>query len=254
MPSITVSIVSHGHGALVERLVPQLLKCPDVGMILLTLNIPETLHLPESNLIRFIKNQTPKGFGENHNNAFLKCDTQFFAVVNPDIALAADPFPDLLLALRQQTAFVVGPVVQSSTGAIEDSIRPFPTVARLFRRVFRSANTLDTPMETRIREKGTYMVDWVAGMFMVFARERFAELGGFDTGFFLYCEDVDICVRTWNTGGSVLATFSTPVTHDARRDSRRRLKFLTWHIQSFLRYFRKHAFRLPPSRAWIRVG
>src|SRR5690625_6433863 len=38
-------------------------------------------------------------------------------------------------------------------------------------------------------------VDWASGAFLVFEAELYAELGGFDERYYLYCEDVDICWR-----------------------------------------------------------
>ena len=43
---LTVSIVSHGHGVMVERLVATLLTYPEVGQLVVTCNIPESLMLP----------------------------------------------------------------------------------------------------------------------------------------------------------------------------------------------------------------
>lgn len=45
-----------------------------------------------------------------------------------------------------------------------------------------------------VNEKIIYP-DWVGGMFMLFRRETFAQLGGFDQRYFLYYEDVDLCAR-----------------------------------------------------------
>jgi len=104
------------------------------------------------------------------------------------------------------------------------------------------------------RGDGRYMVqagepdfhpEWVAGMFMLFHSEDFARLKGFDERFFLYYEDVDICVRAWRDGLKVAACPRVSVVHDARRDSRRSLPHLRWHLASMARYFWKHWGRLP---------
>ena len=75
---ISVSIVSHGHGAMVARLVHALLGFPEVAQILVTTNIPESLALPSSSRITLIDNPFPKGFGSNHNVAFKHCHQPFF--------------------------------------------------------------------------------------------------------------------------------------------------------------------------------
>ena len=80
---------------------------------------------------------------------------------------------------------------------------------------------------------------------MLFRSEAFAELKGFDEKFFLYYEDVDVCIRAWNRGLRVLACPRVSVIHDARRDSRRSLRHLRWHVASMRRFFWKHWARLP---------
>jgi GT2 family glycosyltransferase len=253
MSRVTVSIVSHGHSALVGRALRQMLACDDVARVILTLNVPEAVSVPNDERLLLLRNATPKGFGANHNAAFKHCDTDYFAVVNPDIELSADPFPDLIKALESSEAVVAGPLVRARAGEIEDSIRPFPTLTGLAVRWWRGAPETESPRESDVSSGGVFLVDGVAGLFMLFDSGQFAKLGGFDEGFYLYCEDVDICVRAWRSGGGVLAALGTVVVHDARRDSRSKPRFLAWHVRSMLRYFAKHFARLPRSVAWTRI-
>jgi GT2 family glycosyltransferase len=253
MSRVTVSIVSHGHSALVGRALRQMLGCPEVERVILTLNVPEAVALPDDPRVTLIRNPQPKGFGANHNAAFRHCTTEFFAVVNPDIELGDNPFPALVAAVENTKAVVAGPLVRTRAGEVEDSIRPFPTLTGLAARWWRGAPESDSPRDNDVRSGDTFTVDWVAGMFMLFDSREFARLGGFDEGFHLYCEDVDICVRAWRGGGRVLAVLGAVVAHDARRDSRSKPRFLAWHMRSMLRYFAKHFGRLPRSVAWMRV-
>lgn len=55
--------------------------------------------------------------------------------------------------------------------------------------------------------------DWVGGMFMVFRRDIYALLGGFDQKFFLYYEDVDLCARIRLLGLRVVMIPSVRATH-----------------------------------------
>jgi hypothetical protein len=98
--------------------------------------------------------------------------------------------------------------------------------------------------------QSVFYPEWVAGMFMMFRNSAYKKLNGFDEHFFLYYEDVDICVRAWKVGLKVLACPSVSVVHDARRESRRNIRYLWWHLTSMIRYFVKHWGRLPylPNR------
>jgi hypothetical protein len=78
--------------------------------------------------------------------------------------------------------------------------------------------------------------DWVAGMFMLFRREVFAEMSGFDERYFLYYEDVDLCRRLRRRGYDVRLVPTVTAVHDARRESRRSLRHLRWHLASMARF------------------
>jgi len=239
--SITVSLVSHGHGAMVARLVAQLCAVPDVAKIVLTLNIPEQLALEEDERLHIIRNPTPQGFGANHNAAFKHCQTRYFCVINPDVTLQGDVFAPLLACMSDFDAALGAPLVCSPAGTQEDSIRSFPTVGGLILKVLGMDNGSYAPAKRHV----SFSPDWVAGMFMLFENSAYASLGGFDEKFFLYYEDVDMCARLWESGRKVVACTAVHVVHDAQRASRRNLRFLLWHASSMLRYFFKHAGRSP---------
>ena len=74
-------------------------------------------------------------------------------------------------------------------------------------------------------------------MFVVFRREAYQEVGGFDDRrFFMYLEDADICRRLAREGWKVLVNPNVQVIHMAQRASRRNLKHMRWHITSAFRF------------------
>lgn len=238
---ITVSVVSHGHGTMVSRLVGQLLALPEVCRVVLTLNIAESLVLPQDSRLRVLENPAPQGFGANHNQAFLQCDTPFFCVLNPDIELVGNPFPVLCEPLRAGRAGLCAPLVLGPDGAVEDSVRPFMTPWRM---VLRKLGVVGGGTIPVIDGPPVYP-DWVAGMFMLFDAEAYRQVHGFDTAYFMYCEDTDICTRLWQDGMRVMVCPAVQVIHHAQRASRRSLRHLRWHVASMLRYFARYWGRLP---------
>lgn len=246
LQSVTVSIVSHGQGKLVSALLEDLARSNSICKVLLTQNIPEEeIACPDSlrSRVHLIRNEQPQGFAANHNQAFQQCTTPLFAVLNPDLRLKQDPFPALHNALSQNNAGVIAPRVCNPEGGVEDSARRFPTLSGLF------AKCLGLNNGCIILEGQTPQpVDWTAGMFLLFKTEVFRDVGGFDEGYFLYYEDVDICVRLWNAGSAVVLHPGISVIHAAQRASRRRLRYMAWHLSSMVRYFRKYACRLPRNR------
>lgn len=245
-PLISISIVSHGQGNLVAEALGDLSRIGDLVHIevLLTKNIPEQLPFSIEDFpcaLRIVENKVPKGFGANHNAAFNLSQGQWFCVMNPDIRLTEDPFMVLLAEMARRPAAVMGPAVLTPSGQIEDSIRHFPSILSLADKMLSRS---DGRYPFALGDE-TFKADWVAGMFMLFRAEDFQAVGGFDEGFFLYYEDVDICARLWKSGRRVLACPKAQVIHDARRTSRRDLRYLRWHVTSMARYFWKHWGRLP---------
>lgn len=245
--SITVSVVSHGQGELVSKLLEDLARCPYVSEIIVTQNIPEREILSPASLrsrIRLIRNDQPLGFAANHNQAFRQSRSSMFAVLNPDIRFEGDPFPKLMDPITASGVAIAAPAVHNPNGVLEDSIRRFPTLSSLVAKALHlSSGQIHFDAHSEY-----FCPDWVAGMFMLFRRETYADLGGFDEGFFLYYEDVDICVRAWRAGMKILVCPSVSVVHDARRDSHRSMLHLRWHLASMARYFAKHFGRLPHVR------
>jgi len=225
-------------------LLEDLSRCPEVAQVLVTQNIPEApIPCPEPlrACTRFIRNGQRLGFGANHNQAFGHCTQPFYLVLNPDIRLLhGDPLPGLIGYLNTLGAAVAAPAVRNPEGGVEDSVRRFPTPLGILAKLLRLGDGRYCDLGEAPRA-----VDWAAGMFLLFRSEDFRALGGFDDAFFLYYEDVDLCLRLWKAGRRVLACPQLAVVHDARRASHRNLRYLKWHLASLARYFAKHAGRLP---------
>ncbi|MDD2881587.1 MAG: glycosyltransferase [Rhodoferax sp.] len=216
--------------------------CGDLDIeLILTLNIQEQLEFRESDYfypIKVVRNQTPKGFGANHNQAFKHASGQYFCVINPDIRFESEPFSALLVYLRNPVVGVVAPLVLGPDGGIENSVRRFPTPLTILFKVVGANQKSDYSLITRDFEP-----DWVGGMFMLFSHQVFDEVHGFDERYFLYYEDVDLCGRLRLAGYQVAVCSDSQVIHHAQRSSHRSLKFLRWHIASMLRFFLSPVYR-----------
>lgn len=245
--SVTVSVVSHGHGGLIAALLEDLACCPQVAAVILIHNLPESeIPCPSSLVERvmILRNLRPLGFAANHNAAFQHCTTPFFCILNPDIRLPENPFKELLDCFDNVRVVLVGPAVVNPLGEVEDNARHFPTLWMLLLKALgatdgRHAYCLGDPPQSP---------DWLAGMFLLVRSDVFREVGGFDAGFYLYYEDVDLGVRLRKAEYELLLCPTAYVVHDARRTSRRDPRFLSWHLASMGRYLRKHWGRLPGKR------
>jgi GT2 family glycosyltransferase len=222
--------VSHAQTGLARRLLDDIASLGRADFqVILTVNVPEAV--PAGTSAELVHNSQPRGFGANHNAAFRRAKGDYFCVLNPDIRLPRDPFPALLDELREPTVGVVAPRIVDPAGRTEDSVRRFPTFGSLLRKLLGSESGAEYTLDA-----GPVAVDWVGGMFMLFRRDAFERVRGFDERFFLYYEDVDICRRLHRAGFRVMATPRAQAIHEAQRASRRNPRHMAMHARSMLRY------------------
>jgi N-acetylglucosaminyl-diphospho-decaprenol L-rhamnosyltransferase len=238
---LCISIVSHGHKTLTEKLVNQLATKAhsEIAQLIITCNRPDIesfdylcskMDFPFT--VRCINNAQPLGFGGNHNQAFRYCEFDFFCIVNPDIELKNDPFENLLRTSSLPNVGLTYPSQVNGQNVLLDFERDLVSpVSVVQRHLLRQRH----PSAAR-------PVHWVSGAFMMFKSSAFRELGGFDERYFMYCEDVDICLRMQLAGYS-LALADTTVTHHTQRKTLKNPKHLAWHIRSLLRLWNSAAYR-----------
>ena len=233
--SLTVSVVSHGQMQLVNPLIADLIDfaAPRLKRLIVTVNVPEGVAVQAERAAFEVvvqRNDRPLGFGANHNRAFRLCETDWFAVLNPDLRLRDDALGPLLAASEPGDG-MIAPIILNSDGSPADSARRVPTPFSLAaRRLRRQAHRPDDDF------------DWLAGMCLVLSSEAFRRLGGFDERYFMYCEDIDLSLRMQLAGWRLRRLGRARVVHDARRDSHRSLQHLRWHLASLTRLWTSQAF------------
>lgn len=248
----TLSVVSHGHGALLHSLLADLAQQTliDSWLIIVTLNIAEDFDTASFPNLRIMvtRNARPLSFGANHNAASRLAQGRLFLIVNPDIRL---PDADTLVRIvgldwDAVPAVLRAPVVLAPDGALEDSVRANLSPLNLLRRHRRSAGGWEADPEQQ-----TFF--WLAGMFLISSLAAFRAIGGFDERFRLYCEDYDLSARWWVAGGRVEVIRDLHVIHAARRASRASLQHMRWHVASLWRVWTSPPFwRIVADRAGAR--
>lgn len=243
---ITLSVVSHDHGPLLDSLLHDLEGCQDLSgvAVIVTLNVREEMFdasIFPSLQLYVIRNDAPRGFGANHNRAFSMCRTSWFIILNPDLKVTDSACFRKLLAAGESVpcAALLAPLIRNSTGEIEDAVRTNLGLVSLIRRTLHRDEVRPDTAVPAMRGAPFY---WLAGMFLLINARVFRELSGFDERFFLYCEDYDLSARVFNAGYSILQVPSAEVVHDAQRDSHRSFKHLKLHIASLMKVWSSSAF------------
>jgi N-acetylglucosaminyl-diphospho-decaprenol L-rhamnosyltransferase len=213
-------------------------------------NLPLGVELPAA---RLIVNERPAGFGANVNRGVAETRSEFVVIANPD----TEPAPDAVAVLVDFASAgshrgIVGPQLRYPDGRWQPSRRRFPTVTgTLVRRT--PLRYLARPFE---RQRDHYLLDerptepvpadWMLAAFLLLRREMFDELGGFDEGFRLYGEDIELCYRAAKAGWERWYVPAAVVTHSYAAEIDRRLltRRTLWHWRGIARFVRKHPERL----------
>lgn len=158
--------------------------------------------------VRLILGDDNPGFGTGANRALEGGESEYVCVSNPDIAPQVDTLAQLIGFLkRHPDAGVVGPRF------LDESIyhAEFPKGASLPFRAFVGRighHPVASPPPGEYVEAGQ-----PAGAFFVMRRSLWQQLGGFDEGFFLWYEDVDLAKRAQDAGFTNYLVGAAAVTH-----------------------------------------
>jgi len=197
---------------------------------------------------RCIGNARNLGFAAANNQGLRAARGEFALLLNPDTLVHRCALSALVEFMRAHPAAAAcGPKVLNDDGSLQFSCRRFPSLATgFFRKVplgrllpdnrFNREYLMSDWDHSQARE-----VDWVSGAALCLRRSVVNEIGPFDDGYFMYCEDVDWCYRARRAGHSIHFAPAATITHTRGRSSiqRPRRMALEFH-RSMLRFYRKH--------------
>jgi N-acetylglucosaminyl-diphospho-decaprenol L-rhamnosyltransferase len=241
---VSAILVSHGNAVELEEALPAL--APQVDEVVVIANVPGSV--PPG--VKAVENSMPLGFSANINQGLRLSEGEGVVIANPD-AIAA---PGAVAALREfmeehPRCGVAGPRMVFPDGSPQPSRRRFPTVGGTIvrrtplRRVIGQARHLhlDEPAPA-----GPVQADWMLGGFLLLRRAMLEELGGFDEGFRLYGEDIDLQYRAMLAGWERWYVPAAVVqhVHHAETDHRFMTRRTLWHWRGIARFVRKHPERL----------
>jgi N-acetylglucosaminyl-diphospho-decaprenol L-rhamnosyltransferase len=200
-------------------------------------------HDPEVDVVALPVNL---GFGAGVNRGVARTSTPYVAVMNPDVVVQPGSTKALADALeRDPQLAVVGPRIETPDGVLYPSARTFPDLADAAGHAFLHFVWPGNRFSRRYRmldwdHDAPADVDWVAGTHLVARRTAWDEVAGFDEGFFMYLEDVDLCWRLrqkgWRTGYEPAAR----VTHAIGRSTDQTpYRMIVAHHRSLWRYATK---------------
>jgi len=213
--------------------------------------------------VRVVYNHANLGFGPAVNVGARQAQGDALLVLNPDCMLEPDTLSRVLDVQRAHPdAGVIGVVVCDPDGTPDPASRRRDPLLRrslneMTGRVKRDASRYEGvdvpgPMPDDVIE-----TENVSGALMLLPRAAFERLHGFDEGYFLHCEDLDLCRRARDAGYKVLLAGDVRVRHAKGGSSAHRPVFVSYHKhRGMWRWFRKFdpAARGPLTRALVACG
>ena len=186
--------------------------------------------------VRFIANPDNPGFAVACNQGAADSRAQWLAFVNPDCFVAADS-----LARLRDHAESLGDALLGADLVGEDGTRDAaarrrdPDFAAMLRDPSCAQLGVDLDPAQALQP-----VEAVSGALMLLPRALFERVHGFDEGYCLHAEDLDLCRRVREAGGVVACANDVAVVHVRGVSSRSRPVFVEWHKHRGLwRYYRK---------------
>jgi N-acetylglucosaminyl-diphospho-decaprenol L-rhamnosyltransferase len=202
------------------------------------------------------------GYGAAANIGVAHTDTPFVVVANPDLIWTPGALDELLAtAARYPGAGAFGPLIETPEGAIYPSARALPSLGRGIGHAVFGWWWPANPWTASYRhERGTPTegaTGWLSGSCLLLRRAAFDAIGGFDPGYFMYFEDVDLGDRLAQAGWPSIYVPSALVVHaGGHATERSRDRMTVAHHQSAYRYLsgRYAGVRWAPVRVVLRAG
>lgn len=234
---IGVVVVSHRSEATIDQCLSRLRAASGVGAILVVDNASDddTLaivqrHAASDARVRFVANPDNPGFAVACNQGVAALphasEVAWLAFLNPDCLLE----PDSLVRLRAHARQLDGNALIGADLVGEDGVRD-PAARRRdpdFAAMLGSlqAARLGVPVDVA---RSLQQVEAISGALMLLPRLLFERIGGFDTGYRLHAEDLDLCRRVRDAGAIVAVANDVRVVHVRGVSSRSRPLFVEWH-------------------------
>ncbi len=130
---------------------------------------------------------------------------EYLVVANPDVVFSAGSIDALLAATgRHPDGGAFGPLITTPDGVVYPSARHLPSIGAGIGHALLGWWWPTNPWTRTYRQDAATpterLAGWLSGSLLLLRRRAFDEVGGFDPGYFMYFEDVDLADRLARAG------------------------------------------------------
>ncbi len=170
--------------------------------------------------VGLLVNKENRGFAAANNQALGQSTGRYVTLLNPDTVVREGALDGMVKFLDERARVgIVGPRLLYPDGGFQHSAFTFPTLPMIFLDFFpfnhRLVNSrLNGRYPRALYEAGEpFPVDHPLGASLTVRREAIEEVGLLDEGFFIYCEEIDWCMRIKEAGWLVYCFPQAGVVH-----------------------------------------
>ncbi|MFA5926100.1 MAG: glycosyltransferase family 2 protein [Parcubacteria group bacterium] len=163
-----------------------------------------------SEVFRVLEINKNIGFGKAHNKGIPASSGSFVMFLNPDTRIEGGSLDKMLAVFEtDQKIAVIGPLLFNRENKVQKDCYGFKkTPFSIISSKLKKNNWL--PENIKFFE-----VDWVSGGAMMIRRDALSAIGGFDENYFMYFEDIDLCLRAVNQGWKVVVNPEARIFHES---------------------------------------
>lgn len=173
--------------------------------------------------VHFILNSGNHGFAHGCNTGAKAASGDYFLFINPDTLAQPGNIELLISAIADYPANSILSAHKITPGGKKERVeRFFPDWLQLTgagRALYRLINRKRLKMEFAM-EKAVVFPDWVSGSVQFMRKETYYNLKGWDERYWMYYEDVDICMRARKIGGEIVLLQKISFFHNHGASSR----------------------------------
>jgi N-acetylglucosaminyl-diphospho-decaprenol L-rhamnosyltransferase len=160
--------------------------------------------------VRLLELPENRGFGAGNNEGMRIASGRYFLLLNSDAWPVGDAVSRLLAFMDANPGVgVAGPRLVGTDGRLQKSVRGFPTVWRIateyffLRKLAPGSRALNAFYGAGFDYSERREADFLMGAVLMLRRASVEQVGDFDTDFFMFSEETDLCYRMKEAGWTV---------------------------------------------------
>ena len=214
---------------------------------------------------KYIYNNKNHGFGKANNIGFKYSKGKYIYILNSDTILHTKDINKIIEKKFKEynNIGVIATKVIYGDGSLQPSVQEFSNLLSISLRLLKigekvrnnklllflikklpfKPSIIENYLKNFNKERKECLINWASGCSLIFKREVYDKLKGFDENFFMYTEDEEICFRAKKEGYNILYTSSILITHfEGKSNKNKKINefIMKEKIKSEFYYYKKH--------------